>query len=77
MGLGGQRQAAAALPPRKIPDANCTGGCVSPTAGMDGCGCAQHRTHCISISPTAVFVHSTLRTCVEEVAAAARRTVFQ
>jgi hypothetical protein len=64
MGVGGQPQAAAALLPGKRPDAHCTVGWVSPTAGLDGCGGIQHRTHCIFISSTAVFVHSTLRTNV-------------
>jgi hypothetical protein len=34
----GQGHAAAASPPGKRPDTNCTGGWVSPRAGLDGCG---------------------------------------
>jgi hypothetical protein len=68
MGVGGQPQAAVALPPGKKPDAHCTVGWVRPTAGLDGCGDIHHRTHNIFISSTAVFVHSTLRTNVGEVA---------
>ena len=37
MRVGGQRQAAAALPPGKRPNAHCTVGWVSPTTGLDGC----------------------------------------
>jgi len=29
IGFGGQRHEPAALPPGKVPDTNCTGGCVS------------------------------------------------
>ena len=36
--MGGQRQAPAALPPRKSPGTHCTGGWVGPRAGLDGCG---------------------------------------
>jgi hypothetical protein len=38
MGVGGQHQAPAALPPGKIPDTHCIGGWVGPRAGLDGCG---------------------------------------
>ena len=38
MGVGGQRHAPAALPPRKDLGAHCTGGWVGPRAGLDGCG---------------------------------------
>jgi hypothetical protein len=34
---GGQRHTLAALPPGKGPRAHCTGGCVGPSAGLDGC----------------------------------------
>ena len=38
MGVGGQRHAPAALPPRKRPGTRCIGGWVGPRAGLDGCG---------------------------------------
>jgi hypothetical protein len=38
MGVGGQRHALAALPPRKGPDTHCIGGWVGPRAGLDGYG---------------------------------------
>ena len=38
MGVGGQRQAPAALPPGKRLDIHCTGGWVGPRAGLDVCG---------------------------------------
>jgi len=38
MGVGGQRHAPSALPPRKRPGTHCTGGLVGPRAGLDGCG---------------------------------------
>jgi len=37
MGFGGQSHARAALHPGKKPGTICTGGCVSPRAGLDGC----------------------------------------
>jgi hypothetical protein len=36
MGMSGQRHALAALPPGR-PGTHCTGGWVSPTAGLEGC----------------------------------------
>ena len=38
MGVGGQRQTLAALPPGKRPGTHCTGGWVGPRAGLYGCG---------------------------------------
>jgi hypothetical protein len=38
MGVGGQRHAPAALPPRERPGTHCIGGWVGPRAGLDGCG---------------------------------------
>jgi len=38
MGVGGQRQALAALPPGKRPGTHCVGGRVGPRASVDGCG---------------------------------------
>ena len=37
MGMGGQRHAPAALPPRERPGTHCIGGCVGPRAGLYGC----------------------------------------
>jgi hypothetical protein len=34
MGVGGQHNAPAALPPGKRPGTHCTGGCVGPRAGL-------------------------------------------
>ena len=36
MGVGGQRHAPAALPPRKKPGTHCTEGRVVPKDGLDG-----------------------------------------
>jgi hypothetical protein len=38
MGVGGQRQAPAALPPVKRPDTHCIRGWVGPRARLDGYG---------------------------------------
>jgi hypothetical protein len=38
MEVGGQRHALAALPLGKRLSTHCTGGLVSPRAGMEGCG---------------------------------------
>ena len=38
MGVGGQRQAPAALPPGKRPGTHYIGGSVGTRAGLDGCG---------------------------------------
>jgi hypothetical protein len=38
MGVDGQRQVPAALPPQKRPSNHCTGGWLGPRAGLDGCG---------------------------------------
>ena len=38
MGVGGQLQAPAALPPGKRPGIHFIGGWVVPRAGLDGCG---------------------------------------
>jgi len=35
MVVGGQRHAPASLPPGKTPDTQCTGGWVSPKAGVE------------------------------------------
>ena len=43
MGLSGQRQAPAALPPGKTRVTHCIGGWVGPRAGLDGCG--KYRPH--------------------------------
>ena len=37
-GVGGQRHTPVALLPRNRPGTHCTGGLVSPTASLDGCG---------------------------------------
>ena len=37
MGMGGEHQAAAALPPGRS-GTHCSGGWVGPRAGLDGCG---------------------------------------
>jgi hypothetical protein len=37
MEVGGQRHTPAALPPRKRPGIQCTGGWVCYSAGVDGC----------------------------------------
>jgi hypothetical protein len=46
MGVGGQRHAAAALPPGR-PGTHCVGGWVGPRAGLNGCG--KSRRHRDSI----------------------------
>jgi hypothetical protein len=38
MGVGGQRHSLPALPPGRRPGTPCTGGWVSPSAGLDVCG---------------------------------------
>ena len=38
MGMGGQRQAPAALPPGNRSGTHCIGGMVDPRAVLDGCG---------------------------------------
>ena len=38
MGVGGQSNAPAALPPGRRPGTHCIGGWVGPRAGLDGCG---------------------------------------
>jgi len=47
MGVGGQRHAPAALPPRKGPATYGAEGCVALWDGLDGCG--KHRHHRESI----------------------------
>jgi len=37
MGVGGERHTPYALPPGKRQDTKCTGGCVGPRVGLDGC----------------------------------------
>ena len=37
MGVGGQLHASAALPPGKRHGTHCMGGCVGPSADLDGC----------------------------------------
>jgi hypothetical protein len=44
---GGQRHAAATLPPGERPGTHCLGGWVGPRAGLDGCG--KSRLHRDSI----------------------------
>jgi hypothetical protein len=36
--VGGRLQASAALPAGKNPSTHCAGGCVGPSAGLNGCG---------------------------------------
>ena len=38
MWVGGQRHAPAALPPGQRRGTHCIGGCMGPTAGLEGCG---------------------------------------
>jgi hypothetical protein len=38
MGVGGQLHTQAALPPGKKPGTHCTGDCMGPRVGLDGCG---------------------------------------
>jgi hypothetical protein len=47
MGVSGQGNAPAALPPGKKAGIHCTGGWVGPSAGLDGCG--KSRLHRDSI----------------------------
>ena len=47
MGVGGQRHAPTALPPRKRPANHGAEGCVVFWDGLDGCG--KHRQHWDSI----------------------------
>jgi hypothetical protein len=42
MGVGGQRHTPVVLPQGKGRDVHCTGGCVDPTFGMDGCEKSRH-----------------------------------
>ena len=44
MGVGGQRQAKAALPKGNRPDTHCIGGWVGPKSGLDGCEKSRHPT---------------------------------
>ena len=41
MGVGCQRHAPAALPPRERPGTHRIGGWVGPRAGLDGCGISR------------------------------------
>jgi len=51
-GVGGQLHVSAALPPKKIPGTNCTGGWVGPRASLDGSGeCLRWVSICGPHSP--------------------------
>jgi hypothetical protein len=52
MGVGGQRQAPAALP-REIPGIHCIGGWMGPRAVLDGCG--KPRPHRDSIRSESLY----------------------
>jgi hypothetical protein len=68
MGVVGQRQAPAALPPGKRPGTHCIGDLVGPRAGLDGLRknlaprtfqpVASHYTDYANLAPTHIYIYN-------------------